>query len=110
MVWHHFTTTSSRRMKAIILAMSGLLALANAAPHPEYGYDNNFSGSEKPLTGSYSGCKVEWRPVKKLGYKEVMETIEKTIYVNVCKDVYQTECKKVKVCTYLIILLVFESS
>ena len=92
-------------MKAIILAMSGLLALANAAPHPEYGYDNNFSGSEKPLTGSYSGCKVEWRPVKKLGYKEVIEQIEKTIYINVCKDVYQTECKKVKVsylyCWYL---------
>jgi len=97
-------------MKAIILAMSGLLALANAAPHPEYGYDNNFSGSEKPLTGSYSNCKVEWRPVKKLGYKEVIEQIEKTIYVNVCKDVYQTECKKVKVCTYLLKLSVFESS
>ena len=46
--------------------MSGLLALANAAPHPEYGYDNNFSGNKKPLTRSYSSCKVEWRTVKKL--------------------------------------------
>ena len=94
-VWHHFTTTTSRRMKAIILAMSGLLALANAAPHPD---------------NSYSNCKVEYRPVKKTGYEEVIEQKEKIIYINVCEDVYQTECINVKVCTYLLILLVFESS
>jgi len=98
-------------MKAIILAMSGLLALANAAPHPSgYGYDNNFSGHQKPLTGSYSNCKVEWRTVNKAGYKEVIEEKPKTVYVNVCKYVYQTECKNVKVRTYLLILLVFESN
>ena len=93
-------------MKAIILAMSGLLALANAAPHPEYGYDNNFSGNEKPLTGSYSSCKVEWRTVKKAGYKEVIEQKEKIVYETVCKYVYQTECKDVKVCTYLLTYIV----
>ena len=86
-------------MKAIILAMSGLLALANAAPHPE-----------KPLTGSYSNCNVEYRPVKKTGYEELIEQKEKIIYINICEDVYQTECTNVKVCTYLLILLVFESS
>ena len=80
--------------------MSGLLALANAAPHPEYGYDNNFTGDKKPLTGSYSNCKVEWRTVKKAGYKEIIEEKEKIIYENVCKYVYQTECINVKVCTY----------
>jgi hypothetical protein len=109
-VWHHFTTTTSRRMKAIFLAMSGLLALAKAAPHPQYGYDNNFSGHEKPLTGSYSSCKVEWRTVKKAGYKEVIEEKPKTVCENVCKYVYQTTCKNIKVYTYLLILLVFEGS
>merc|ERR1719464_1004204 len=85
-------------MKAIILAMSGLLALANAAPHPSgYGYDNNFSGHQKPLTGSYSNCKVEWRTVNKAGYKEVIEEKPKTVYKPVCKYVYQTECTNVKV-------------
>ena len=88
-------------MKAIILAMSGLLALANAAPHPEYGYDNNFTGDKKPLTGSYSSCKIEWRTVKKAGYKEIIEEKEKIIYEDVCKYVYQTECINVKVCRYL---------
>merc|ERR1712203_596830 len=83
----------SRKMKASILAMFGLLALTNAAP--QYGYSNNFSGSKKPLTGSYSNCKVEWKTVKKAGYEEVTEY--NTVYVNVCKTVYQTECKKVKV-------------
>ena len=91
--------------------MSGLLALANAAPHPSgYGYDNNFSGHQKPLTGSYSNCKVEWRTVNKAGYKEVIEEKPKTVYKPVCKYVYQTECTKVKVRTYLLILLVFESN
>ena len=89
-------------MKASILAMFGLLALANAAP--QYGYSNNFSGSKKPLTGSYSNCNVEWRTVKKAGYEEKTEYIEKTVYVNVCKDVYQTECKKVKVCKHFSLL------
>ena len=82
--------------------MFGLLALANAAP--QYGYSNNFSGSKKPLTGSYSNCNVEWRTVKKAGYEEKTEYIEKTVYVNVCKDVYQTECKKVKVCKHFSLL------
>ena len=82
-------------MKAIILAMSGLLALANAAPHPE-----------KPLTGSYSNCNVEYRTVKKAGYEEVIEQIEKIEYINVCNDVYQTECKNVKVLTYLLTYIV----
>ena len=82
-------------MKAIILAMSGLLALANAAPHPD---------------NSYSNCKVEYRPVKKAGYEEKIEQTEKITHINVCNDVYQTECKNVKVCTYLPILLIFESS
>jgi len=91
----HLTSKTSRIMKASFLAMFGLLALANAAP--QYGYSNNFSGSKKPLTGSYSNCNVEWRTVKKAGYEEKTEYIEKTVYVNVCKDVYQTECKKVKV-------------
>merc|ERR1712179_504173 len=91
----HLTNETSRIMKASFLAMFGLLALANAAP--QYGYSNNFSGSKKPLTGSYSNCNVEWRTVKKAGYEEKTEYIEKTVYVNVCKDVYQTECKKVKV-------------
>ena len=82
--------------------MSGLLALANAAPHPSgYGYDNNFSGHQKPLTGSYSNCKVEWRTVNKAGYKEVIEEKEKIVYEKVCKYVYQTECYNVKVCRYL---------
>ena len=78
--------------------MFGLLALANAAP--QYGYANNFSGSKKPLTGSYSKCKVEWRTVKKAGYEEVTEYKEKTVYENVCKYVDQTECKNVKVCKH----------
>ena len=77
--------------------MFGLLALANAAP--DYGYNNYFSGSTKPLTGSYSSCRVEWRSVKKAGYKEVTEYKEKTVYENVCKYVYETECKYVKVCS-----------
>ena len=85
-------------MKASFLAMFGLLALANAAP--QYGYANNFSGSKKPLTGSYSNCNVEWRTVKKAGYEEVTEYKEKTVYENVCKYVYQTECKNVKVCKH----------
>jgi len=72
-------------MKASILAMFGLLALANAAPQYE------------PLTGSYSNCKVEWRTVKKAGYEEVTEYKEYTVYIDVCKTVYQTECKNVKV-------------
>ena len=72
-------------MKAIILAMSGLLALANAAPHPD---------------NSYSNCKVEYKTVKKAGYEEIIEQKEKIEYINVCNDVYQTECKNVKVCTY----------
>ena len=78
--------------------MFGLLALANAAP--QYGYANNFSGSKKPLTGSYSNCNVEWRTVKKAGYEEVTETI----YENICKYVYQTECKPVKVCKHFSLL------
>ena len=95
-------------MKAFILALFGLLALANAAP--QYGHDNNFTGSKKPLRGSYSSCKVEWRTVKKAGYKEVTKYKEKTVYENVCKYVYQTECKNVKVCTHLPTLLISESS
>merc|ERR1711894_466988 len=58
--------------------MFGLLALANA--WPQYGYNNYFSGSKKPLGGSYSSCKVEWRSVKKAGYKEVTEYKDKTVY------------------------------
>merc|ERR1712216_950279 len=85
----------SRKMKASILAMFGLLALANAAP--QYGYTNTFSGSKKPLTGSYSNCRVEWKTVKKAVYEEVTEYKEKTVYINICRDVYQTECKNVKV-------------
>merc|ERR1739838_1041260 len=91
----HLTSKTSRKMKASILAIFGLLALANAAP--QYGYSNSFSGSKKPLTGSYSNCNVEWRTVKKAGYEEITEYKEKTIYVNVCKNVYQTECKNVPV-------------
>ena len=90
-------------MKAFILALFGLLALANAAP--QYGHDNYFTGSKKPLRGSYSNCKVEWRTVKKAGYKEVTEYKEKTVYDNVCKYVYQTECHLVKVCTLLLTCL-----
>jgi len=104
--WHHSTFAShkqpSRKMKASILAMFGLLALANAAP--QYGYSNNFSGSKKPLTGSYSNCNVEWRTVKKAGYEEVTEYKEKTVYINVCKNVYQTECRTVKVCKHFSLL------
>merc|ERR1712086_728009 len=96
----HLTNKPSRKMKASILAMFGLLALANAAP--QYGYANNFSGSKKPLTGSYSNCKVEWRTVKKAVYEEVI--YEETVYVNVCKTVYQTECKNVKVRKHLSLL------
>jgi len=91
----HLTNKTSRKMKASILAMFGLLALTNAAP--QYGYSNNFSGSKKPLTGSYSNCRVEWKTVKKAGYEEVTEYKEKTVYINICKNVYQTECKPVKV-------------
>ena len=82
-------------MKAFISVLFGFLALANAAP--QYGYSNSFSGSKKPLTGSYSNCNVEWRTVKKAGYEEVTEYKEKTVYINVCKNVYQTECRTVKV-------------
>ena len=82
-------------MKASILAMFGLLALADAAT--QYGYANDFSRSKKPLKGSYSNCKVEWRTVKKAGYEEIVEYKDKTVYVNVCKTVYQTECKNAKV-------------
>ena len=96
----HFPNQPSRKMKASILAMFGLLALADAAP--QYGYANNFSGSKKPLTGSYSNCKVEWRTVKKARYEEV--TYEEVRYVNVCKTVYQTECKNVKVRKHLSLL------
>merc|ERR1712008_594442 len=49
------------------------------------------------LTGSYSNCKVEWRTWEKAGYEEVTEYKENTVYINVCKTVYQTECKNVKV-------------
>jgi hypothetical protein len=90
-------------MKASFLAMFGLLALANAAP--QYGHNNYFTGSKKPLRGSYSNCKVEWRTVNKAGYKEVTEYKEKTIYQLLCKDFYQTECKNIKVCTQLLTLL-----
>ena len=79
-------------MKASILAMFGLLALADAAP--QYGYANDFLESKKPLKGSYSNCKVEWRTVKKAGYEEIVEYKDKTVYVNVCKTVYQTECNR----------------
>ena len=82
-------------MKNLILAMFGLLALANAAP--QYGHDNYFTGSKKPLRGSYSRCKVEWRSVKKAGYKEVTEYKNTVVYENECKYVYQNECKNVKV-------------
>ena len=74
-------------MKAFILAMFGLLALANAAP--QYGHNNYFTGAKKPLRASYSNCKVEWRSVKKAGYKETTEY----------KTTYETSCKNVKVCT-----------
>jgi len=100
----YFTNTTSRKMKAFILALFGLLALANAAP--QYGHDNYFTGSKKPLRESYSSCKVEWRTVKKAGYKEVTEYKENTVYINVCKTVYQTECKNVKVCTHLLTYIV----
>jgi len=96
------------KMKAFILAMFGLLALANAAP--QYGHINYFTGSKKPLRGSYSNCKVEWRTVNKAGYKEVTEYKERTVYDDVCKYVYQTECKNVKVCTHLLMLLISDSS
>merc|ERR1712141_848033 len=85
----NFTNTTSRKMGAFISVLFGLLALANAAP--QYGHNNYFTGSKKPLRGSYSNCKVEWRTVNKAGYKE------NTVYEDVCKYVYQTECKKVKV-------------
>jgi len=91
----NFTNTTSRKMKAFISVLFGFLALANAAP--QYGHNNYFTGSKKPLRGSYSNCKVEWRTVKKAGYKEVTEYKEKTVYDDVCKYVYQTECKNVKV-------------
>ena len=84
-------------MKTLILTMFGLLALANAAP--QYGHDNYFTGSKKPLRGSYSRCKVEWRTVKKAGYKEVTEYKNTVVYENECKYVYETSCKNVKVCT-----------
>ena len=95
-------------MKAFISVLFGFLALANAAP--QYGHNNYFTGSKKPLRGSYSNCKVEWRTVNKAGYKEVTEYKERTVYETVCKYVYQTECKNVKVCTYLLTLLISESS
>ena len=98
----HLTSKTSRKMKASILAMFGLLALTKAAP--QYGYSNTFSGSKKPLTGSYSNCNVEWRTVKKAGYEEVTEYKEKTVYINVCKNVYQTECKNVPVCKHFSLL------
>ena len=84
-------------MNSFTFAMFSLLALANA--WPQYGYNNYFSGNKKPLSGSYSSCRVEWRSVKKAGYKEVTEYKEKTVYENVCKYVYETECKYVKVCS-----------
>ena len=84
-------------MKTLVLTMFGLLALANAAP--QYGHDNYFTGSKKPLRGSYSRCKVEWRTVKKAGYKEVTEYKNTVVYENECKYVYQNECKNVKVYT-----------
>ena len=74
-------------MKTLALAMFGLLALANAAP--QYGHNNYFTGAKKPLRASYSNCKVEWRSVKKAGYKETTEY----------KTTYETSCKNVKVCT-----------
>ena len=82
-------------MKTSVLAIFGLLALANAAP--QYGHDNYFTGSKKPLRGSYSNCKVEWRSVKKAGYKETTEY--KTVYETECRYVYETSCRDVKVCT-----------
>ena len=84
-------------MNSFTFAMFGLLALANAAP--DYGYNNYFSGSTKPLRGSYSSCKVEWRSVKKAGYKEVTEYKNIIVYVNECNYVYETSCTDVKVCT-----------
>ena len=94
-------------MNTFTFAMFGLLALVNSASH--YGYNNYFSGSKKPLIGSYSSCKVEWRSVKKAGYKEVTEYKHKTVYENVCKYVYETECKYVKV-TLLMPNLISEST
>jgi len=82
-------------MKTLVLAMFGLLALANAAP--QYGHNNYFTGSNKPLRGSYSRCKVEWRSVKKAGYKEVTEYKNTVVYETECKYVYETSCKNVKV-------------
>ena len=95
-------------MKAFILALFGFLASTTAAP--PYGYDNYFTGYKKPLRGSYSNCKVEWRTVNKAGYKEVTEYKENIVYENVCRYVYQTECQNVKVCTHLLKLLISESS
>merc|ERR1739838_564739 len=94
----HLTNKTSRKMKASILAMFGLLALTNAAP--QYGYSNNFSGSKKPLTGSYSNCKVEWKTVKKAGYEEVTEYKENTVYKTVCKNIYVEHCKDVQKTIY----------
>jgi len=82
-------------MKTLVLAMFGLLALANAAP--QYGHDNYFTGSKKPLRGSYSNCKVEWRSVKKAGYKETTEYKNTVVYKTECNYVYETECENVKV-------------
>merc|ERR1740129_632216 len=74
---------------ASILAMFGLLALANAAP--QYGYSNNFSGSKKN-TVYETVCKTvyqtECKPVK----------VPKTVYVTECKEEAENRCTEQWIC------------
>merc|ERR1712080_613141 len=57
-----------------------------------YGHSNYFSGSRKPLQGSYSRCKVVWKPVKRIDYEEKKE--KKCHYVTIKVPVQdtKTEC------------------
>merc|ERR1711874_183376 len=51
------------------------VAVAAAAPTAdgEYAHDNYFEGSQKPLQGQYSPCKVVWKEVKRVDYEEKKE-------------------------------------
>merc|ERR1712080_41753 len=75
------------------MGLLAMVAVAAAAPqYGGYGHSNYFSGSRKPLQGSYSRCKVVWKPVKRIDYEEKKE--KKCHYVTIKVPVQdtKTEC------------------
>merc|ERR1712080_66921 len=88
-----FCRLNWRSMNTLTFALLAMVAVAAAAPqYGGYGHSNYFSGSRKPLQGSYSRCKVVWKPVKRIDYKKKKE--KKCHYVTIKVPVQdtKTEC------------------